>query len=61
MDLNARVNVNFAGVDVNFLTVTVTLFYYHSFSFSYKSTLRFHLHSIQNFSQIYPAILGKET
>ena len=31
MDLNARVNGNFARVDVNFQTVTVTLFYYQSF------------------------------
>ena len=33
MDLNARVNVNVARVDVNFQTVTVTLFYYIFFSF----------------------------
>ena len=29
MDLNARVNVNFARVDVNFQTVTVTKFCYN--------------------------------
>ena len=47
MNLNARVNVNFATIDVNFQTVnvnfarldvnfqtvTVTLFFYHSFLF----------------------------
>ena len=31
MDLNARVNVHFARVDVNFQTVTVTLFCYNFF------------------------------
>ena len=31
MDLNARVNVNFAKFDVNFQTVTVTLFCYNFF------------------------------
>ena len=31
MDLNARVNVNFATVDVNFQTVTVTSFCYKNF------------------------------
>ena len=33
MDLNARVNVNFASVDVNFQMVTVTLFCHKFFSF----------------------------
>ena len=33
MDLNAKVDVNFARVDVNCQTVTVTLFYYNCFSF----------------------------
>ena len=33
MDLNARVNLNFARVDVNFQTVIVTLFCYIFFSF----------------------------
>ena len=33
MDLNARVNVNFARADVNFKTVNVTQFYYKFFSF----------------------------
>ena len=31
MDLNARVDVNFARVDENFQMVTVTLFYYNFF------------------------------
>ena len=33
MDLNARVSVNFARVDVNFQTVTVTLICYIFFLF----------------------------
>ena len=33
MDLNARVDVNFARFDVNFQTVTVTSFCYNFFSF----------------------------
>ena len=33
MDLNARVNLNFARVDVNFQTVTVTSFCFESLSF----------------------------
>ena len=61
MDLNARVNVTFDRVDVNFQTVTVTLFCYIFFSFLYQSTLRSYLYSIQNFSQIYQAILEKGT
>ena len=61
MDLNARNNVNFARVDVNFQTVTVTLFCYNIFSFFFQLRLRSHLHSIQNFSQIYSAILEKGT
>ena len=31
MDLNARVNVNFATAEENFQTVTVTLFCYNFF------------------------------
>ena len=33
MDLNARVNVNFARFDVNFQTVTMTYFFIIFFSF----------------------------
>ena len=33
MDLNARVNITFARVDVNFQTVTVTQFCYNLFHF----------------------------
>ena len=33
MDLNAKINVNFARVDVKFQTVTVTLFCHKFFSF----------------------------
>ena len=33
MDLNARVDINFARVNVNFQTVTVTLCCYNCFSF----------------------------
>ena len=40
MDLNARVDVNFARVDENFQMVTVTLFYYNFFSFWYQSASR---------------------
>ena len=36
MDLNARVNVYFARVDVNFQTVSATFFCYNFFSFSYE-------------------------
>ena len=61
MDLNARVNVTFARVDVNFQTVTVTLICYKFYSVWYQSISRSYLYSIQNFSQIYIAILEKGT
>ena len=42
MDLNARVNANFAGVDANFQKVTVTL----QFSF-FHFDISQHLHKIK--------------
>ena len=43
MDLNARVNVNFVGVDVNFQTVTVTLFRYSFFFFFFIILISFNI------------------
>ena len=58
MDLNARADINFARVDVNFQPATVTQFCY-LFFFSFQSTPRFHLYPIQNFSQIYQSYFGE--
>ena len=57
MDLNAMVTVNFLTVTVTKFCIILFLFF---FSFKYHVTLRSYLYSIQNFSQIYLAILERD-
>ena len=59
MDLNARVNVNFARVDVIFkrsLRLNSVIKFFILIPINIKVLLKFH----PNFSQIYPAVFKSE-